>query len=224
MSDDARIAKLEAKVAELEKIIAGLRAVFTGGSTDDAASDRELDAQWGDPEVKLIPRDWTAGGVVKGQKFSRCPADFLELYAESMDYFAQKNDASNAKDAKGRPKSFYDRKNARYARGWARRLRSGWEPPAKPAPSFGGPTTFGGGAAPFAGADSSDPFAMPPRIDWRRRAPDPAGLASSAAEDGMEDIGTDFPFGANAAPAARVELDDDEDDDLPINAGREAAE
>lgn len=231
MSDD-RVAKLEARVAELEKVISAMRAVFVGGPTAaEGASERDLDGQYGDPEVRMIPHDWTGTGVSKGMRLSRCPADFLDLYAGTMDYFAKKNDEKGEKDNKGNPKSRWDRKAAGLARGWARRIRAGWAPPPPaPAPTFGG-GGIGFGAARFGGQPpGDDPFGAPAR-DHRRPFGAPAAPAAaprpppppSAPSATEEDDGTDFNFGANvrpaAAPAASATLDDD---DWPEEAGEAA--
>lgn len=219
--EDDRVAKLEARVSELEKVIAGLRALFTG-STGPAASDRELDAQHGDPDVRFVPKSWTDGGVMKGQRFSRCPADFLDLLAEAYDFFAEKNDAAGEKANNGKPKSFYDRRTAKLARGWARRIRAGWTPPATPTFGTGGaggsslsgagvpPTTFrfGQGRPPFGGGGGGA-FGQ---------APAPAPVAPPGGDvPAPPDSDTSFNFGANTAPKppSSAELPDDEFDDEP---------
>lgn len=206
------------RIAELERIVRAIGAVFGGAAASGGASDRELDGQYGDPELKFVPRDWTAGGVTKGQKFSRCPADFLDVLAETMDVFAERNDAKGEKDSKGRPKSHWDRQNAKLARGWARRIRDGWKPPAPPA-------GFGPSSAP-----GTNPFAGPP-VDWRNSrvmppAAKPAAPPPPSEPAVDEDSGDDFPFGANVAPkpAPAPALLDDDDDDLPLQAAREAAQ
>ena len=160
MTAEDRISQLENRVKALEAFIAQMRAVFTG-STGDAAPDRELDSQYGDPPVKVIPRDWVNSGVFKGQKFSACEPDFLDALAETYDFFAARNDANGEKASNGTPKSVYDRKAARLARGWARRIRAGWTPP--PAPTFGGSAPADPNANPFsAKTNDSNPFARKP--------------------------------------------------------------
>jgi len=86
-------------------------------------ADVDLDAPDADEVVKVKPRDWT-GDDYKGTRMSLCAPAFLETLAEVYDYFATKNDSEGAVDAKGRPKSFYDRRTAARARGWAARLRA----------------------------------------------------------------------------------------------------
>jgi hypothetical protein len=95
--------------------------VSDGGPVQAGAT--ELEAPDADELVKVKPRDWS-GDDFKGTRMSLCPPAFLEQLALVYDYFAKKNDAENAVDAKGRPKSFYDRRSAARARGWAARLRT----------------------------------------------------------------------------------------------------
>jgi hypothetical protein len=89
------------------------------------ASDSDLDSQYGDEKVRLNPRDWT-GASLKGRPMSACPAEFLDLLAESYDYFERKNEEAGALTDKGKPKADYDRRSASRARGWAKRARAGW--------------------------------------------------------------------------------------------------
>jgi hypothetical protein len=168
-----RISQLENRVKALEAFIAQMRAVFTG-STGDAAPDRELDSPHGDPQVKVIPRDWVNSGVFKGQKFSTCNADFLDALAEMYMFFAERNDAKGEMAGNGTPKSVYDRKSARIARGWARRIRDGWTPP--PAPTFGASAPADPNANPFSSkTNDSNPFA--------RKANDAPAPAPSGNEE-----------------------------------------
>ena len=89
------------------------------------ASDRDLDSQYGDPEVKARdPRDWT-GPTMKGKRFSECPADYLDMVAERLDYFTSQNPGVTEEDQK---KIKYQRLDASRARGWAKRIRAGWKP------------------------------------------------------------------------------------------------
>lgn len=113
------------------------------------ASDSDLDGQHGDEEVRLSPRDWT-GPPMKGRRMSECPPAFLDLLAETLDYFAKKNAASNAMTTSGKPKADFDRRGAARARGWAARLRAGWKPAefdaagdAPPDSSYGAPVSSG---------------------------------------------------------------------------------
>jgi hypothetical protein len=99
-----------------------------GSSVPLVASDSDLDGKWGDEVVKFDPRDWSGDNFAHGP-MSACPEAYLLLYAQAYDYFAERDDASGEKDAKGKPKSFYAKRTASRARGWAARKRNGWVPP-----------------------------------------------------------------------------------------------
>ena len=92
------------------------------------APDSDLDGPYGDPPVKFDPRDWT-GDSCKGLTFSECPAEFLDMLAETFDYFAQKAEEKNEMTTSGKPVAPYKRKDAARARGWARRIRAGYKSP-----------------------------------------------------------------------------------------------
>ena len=100
------------------------------------ASDTDLDGQYGNPIVKAKdPRDWT-GEPMLGKRFSECPPEYLELVAERLDYFAERDEATNELASNGRPKAYYSRLDAARARGWAKRIREGKVPvQAAPAPT-----------------------------------------------------------------------------------------
>lgn len=95
------------------------------------ASDADLDGQYGNPQVKFKPRDWS-GPEMKGRKFSDCPAEFLELYAQSLDWSAGQADQKQETTSSGKPVSYYKRMDAARARGWARRNQG--RPAAAPPP------------------------------------------------------------------------------------------
>ena len=95
------------------------------------APDRDLDGQYGNGPVKFDPRDWT-GTPCKGLRYSECPAEFLEMLAETHDYFAQKADETGEKTSSGKPVAPYKRKEAARCRGWALRIRNGYKPETAP--------------------------------------------------------------------------------------------
>ena len=117
---------------------------FTG-TQGGVASDADLDGQYGNPEVKAkSPRDWT-GESMQGRRFSECPAEYLDMVAARLDYFAETNAASE--NADDRKKAGYNRKDAARARGWAARIRAGYVAPvAESGESFGGDDGGFGGA------------------------------------------------------------------------------
>lgn len=123
----------------LRSIDASLKAlVARGGASLEAAtsfvvSDADLDGKYGDPEVKAKdPRDWT-GPTMRGRRFSECPAEYLDMVAERLDYFCSTNTGATEDDQK---KLKYQRLDAARARGWAKRIRAGWKP-AKAAEGWG---------------------------------------------------------------------------------------
>lgn len=107
----------------LKELVAIARARRTGGGPA-VTSDRELDSKYGDPQVTFDPRDWK-GESFKGLRFSQCPAEFLEMLAETFDYFAEKAERTNEQTNNGKPVAPYKRKDAARARGWAARARDG---------------------------------------------------------------------------------------------------
>lgn len=136
--------------ASLKELVSGMRARKAAGPKE-VASDRDLDGKYGDPKVTANPRDWN-GPSFKGRKYSECPAEFLDLVAEMMDYFAQKADQNNERTDKGKPVSFYKRGDAARARGWAKRIREGKHTPP--------PVESNGHGFASGGQDDSD--------DWSR--------------------------------------------------------
>jgi hypothetical protein len=126
------LASIDATLKAMLLVLSGKRNDAPATSDCDIADDADLDSQWGDEVVKFQPRDWT-GANFKGAKMSSCPAEFLEQLANAFDYFAKKNDADKAMTDKGQPKSMYDRRSARRARGWAQRARNGETAPQAPA-------------------------------------------------------------------------------------------
>ena len=111
-----------------------------GSTAPRVASDADLDGQYGNPEVKAkSPRDWT-GESMQGRRFSECPAEYLDLVASRLDYFAETNAASE--NADDRKKAGYNRKDAALARGWAARIRAGYVSPVADAPEFGADDAF----------------------------------------------------------------------------------
>ena len=117
----------------LVSIDASLRQLVTLLSANQpkpVADDRDLDGKYGDPELRFVPRDWT-GANFKGYHFSQCPAELLEMVAETFDYFAGQSEAKNELTDKGKPVAQYKRLDAARARGWAKRVRAGQGKPVE---------------------------------------------------------------------------------------------
>jgi len=113
------------------------------------ASDADLDSKFGDPEVRAkSPRDWT-GPPMQGKHFSECPAEYLDLVADRLDYFAGQNEAE--RDAESMKKARYNRLDASRARGWATRIRAGYKPRPRQdaAPMEAGDPGFSDDSIPF---------------------------------------------------------------------------
>jgi hypothetical protein len=124
MSDADTLALLKSIDASLKALVGRASAQTTSATV---ASDADLDGQYGDPEVKAKdPRDWT-GPSMKGLRFSRCPAEYLDMVADRLDYFCSTNPGATEEDHK---KLKYQRLDAARARGWAKRIRAGYKPPA----------------------------------------------------------------------------------------------
>jgi hypothetical protein len=126
-ASEETLALLKSIDATLKQLVSIARQQSASSGNAAVADDHDLDSQWGDETVKLNPRDWM-GESYKGQPMSECPPDFLDQVAKACDYFAQKNEGKITD--KGKPKSDFDRRTAARARGWAKRLRSGWKPPS----------------------------------------------------------------------------------------------
>lgn len=111
--------KLDALLAATKAPGSGARPPSAGGTGD---IDADIDGPRGDPEVRFMPKRWT-GADCKGQKFSACEPEFLDMLADAYEWFAQRDDESNALDKNGAPKSKWSRLDASRARAWSARLR-----------------------------------------------------------------------------------------------------
>ena len=141
-SIEERLERIERKLDQLlaERRSSGDGARGASASTGAAQDmDVDIDGPRGDPEVRFMPKRWT-GPDRKGQKFSACEPEFLDLLADAYEWFAQRDDDSGAVDKNGAPKSKWSRLDAGRARAWAARLRG--DSPTTPKPRAKG---FGGG-------------------------------------------------------------------------------
>lgn len=119
----------ERVLALLTSIDASLRTLVKQQKAGAVADDRDLDSQYGNPKVTFNPRDWP-GVSCKGRQMSDCPAEFLDLLASALEYFADQAEEKNEKTNTGNPVAPYKRKDAARARGWAKRIREGRVPAA----------------------------------------------------------------------------------------------
>lgn len=213
---EAVVALQAARIEALERIIAGLSAVFGGGGAE-AADESELDSKFGDPPVKKDPTDQFWRGVsFVNKRLSECPAEYLDAFAKYKELCAKlkEKDGTEAK----KKYAAYDRADAARARGWARRLRAGWTPrPTPEKPTFGANgSSFGAGTTRSWGSNG-DSFSNGSRRFLGGGAPPPP-LAPSPPVPSPSEEDYDFPFGANvnALPAATAPTTEDLDDDPPL--------
>jgi len=131
MADSEAVTLLRSMDSSLKSILSAVRGTGTAGAPiASVASDSDLNGAYGNPEVKAKdPRDWT-GPTMKGRKFSECPADYLDLVASRLDYFAETADAEGKTTSAGKPVAPFNRADAARARGWAKRIRDGRHTPA----------------------------------------------------------------------------------------------
>lgn len=167
MDIEDRLERIEKKLDQLLAKMAGASAGGAGASARGAtpsssagdkeiASDADLDSPRGNPEVRTVPKRWT-GEDMRGRKYSDCEPEFLDMLADMLDWFANKDDESGAVDKNGNPKSKWGRLDATRARGWARRIRA--DRGESPRASGGGSRSSGGssasrGSAPSGGGSS----------------------------------------------------------------------
>jgi len=101
------------------------------------ADDRDLDSQYGDPEVRFDLKKWPKRSF-KGERFSRCDPEFLDMYAETLDWMAgesQKKIDAGSTDKNEINGAKYKPVDATRARGWAARIRrNGYVAPPPPPP------------------------------------------------------------------------------------------
>jgi hypothetical protein len=121
MSIEERLAALEARLAKLE---ARPAAPAGGGGGGSAATDSELDAKFGDREIKRMPspKYWPGEESFLGKRMSECSPEFLDAFARYKDACSFMKEKS-PKDDKDLQYAQYDKNDARLARGWAKRIR-----------------------------------------------------------------------------------------------------
>ncbi len=120
----------------IDATLKSLLALQRSTQPAEVATDADLDGQWGDPVVRAKdPRDWT-GESQLGKPFSECPAEYLDLVASRLDFFAEKAENEGTLTTSGKPVAPYNRKDAARARGWAARIRHGYKPAENGAGGF----------------------------------------------------------------------------------------
>lgn len=137
MSNEA-VELLRSIDATLKELLALSKARKPAGTQAPSVN---LDDPKADEKIRIDPRDWLkmGGESFKGRQMSQCSSAFLDEYANSMDYFAGKNDEKGEKDSRGNPKSKWDRLSAARARAWADAIRSGKVKAVEPEAAFDAP-------------------------------------------------------------------------------------
>lgn len=135
---------LRAILAELKVLNVRLSLGPAGG----VAEVPELEGEDGDPAAPFDPKKWQ-GASCKGKSFSRCEPGALDLLAEYFDYCAENPRSGKEKFSAG------ERRKARLARGWAKRIRGGWKAPVE--------AKANGAARPRGGFGSEDSATTSPR-------------------------------------------------------------
>jgi hypothetical protein len=153
---EQRLAALEAQMA---RILTAFAAAMggTGGAASNgashgggsaAASDDECLGRYGNPKVKKDPKRWT-GDTCIGLSFSEAPPEFLDCLADFLEWSVgrdrEKPDAR--KHTNGKFFWQFDERDARLARGWARRIRAGLVEQTETGDGGGYESGFGGGAS-----------------------------------------------------------------------------
>lgn len=121
-------AKLDEVLAAIQRLEKKFGALSVGGG---AAPDVDLDGAHGNPVVRKDPKRWSGDSFV-GCKFSECSPEYLEEVASFKDWQAQMDERKGTDD--DRRKAKFNRLDAARARGWAQRLRSGWQTPVSREP------------------------------------------------------------------------------------------
>lgn len=142
----AAVARVEGKLDLLVRHLGANRGATGEGApaAGRVADLREIDGDKGDPKIRMVPKRWT-GENYKGSRASRCSPDFLDMYADQLDWFAD-----NPKEGEDPKKAKWDRLDAARCRRWAVEIREGrvqqdGAPAASPTPrSQGEPDPWAG--------------------------------------------------------------------------------
>ena len=95
------------------------------------AGDDELDGEYGNPTIDRAPKDWI-GEPVEGRRMSDLQPATLRALARRYLALADWHDGKGNVDGKGRPRSYWSRKDAARSYGWALRLeRQGHRGPSR---------------------------------------------------------------------------------------------
>ena len=125
-----KFALLEARVLVLESKI-GNGAASSGAAPQTStgaggiATDYEMSGEWGNPTVHKDPPRWKGDSFAACQ-FSDCPSEYLSELANFFDWCADRDEENgktylHKKSGEQRPSAPLRRRDAKLARGWAKR-------------------------------------------------------------------------------------------------------
>ncbi len=109
--------KLDVMLAQLNEILDRLPPAV--------ASPQQIRGKYGDPKINFDPKVWK-GPSFKGSTASQASSEFLEVYAETLEYMAGHPKADSDPKFIG-----YNRRDAKLCRRWAIEMRSGKASPPK---------------------------------------------------------------------------------------------
>ncbi len=98
--------------AKLDVILGILTKIQEHLFKDTVAAKSEIDGPYGDPKIGFSPKIWK-GKDYKGATASLCPVDFLEVYAEALEW-----SAANPQPGKDPKFVEYNKRDARKVRRW----------------------------------------------------------------------------------------------------------
>lgn len=159
----AILAEVKALREQMDRLMAhfglgdnGRRAPNASGNV---ASVRDIQGDRGDPKIGKMPRNWT-GDNFEGCSASECSPDFLDFYADFLDWKANNPRPGKEKYAE------YDRRDAARCRRWGIEIREGRTQQGKPkraaSPPPDGDTVWSHGSG---GPSPDDDAGMPPPPD-----------------------------------------------------------
>jgi hypothetical protein len=121
---------IEERVEALERRLSAMEAkavVAAKPSGPVTADDTDLDSEWGNFEIRKDPARWKGKSYV-GKRLSETEPQYLECMADFKTWLAGRQDDAGEVDKNGKPKSYWAKKDAARALGWAERLRNRMTP------------------------------------------------------------------------------------------------
>jgi hypothetical protein len=157
----AELAKTNAKLDALMKHF-GLGAsgqTSAGGATNggEVGDAKDIEGQYGDPKIGRMPKNWK-GDNFEGKRASQCTPEFLDFWANFLDWKADNPRAGKEQYAKN------DRRDARRCRRWALEIREGRVRQEAP-PDGGYPSDWDNDGPPAARPTPRSAGSAPP-ADW----------------------------------------------------------